>query len=428
MATLDEILGGSSPGSGGHAPKGAKAWHEQQQEASPTSPQAKGTQEWTEQHSGGNAPVSSPPAAPPALAKQKGAQPTGGEIPVNHGKVVREFGDGVHAFMEDGTIRTSGFAGYTYSTPENMSNVDLFKVLNPYTPPTAEELEKEKKKQKRNQIFAAIGDGISALSNLFFTTQYAPNMYTGKDTMSERTKIRYDKLMKDIYEKNMAYFNGLFRAKQADAEAAYRERAWKKDEDRYNEGIRHRNEREKITDDRYDAEQEYKKGRDVEADRRWQANFDENKRQADRSYNFQVKRHNDDVAVERDKARATAARGVRGKQLGFSDGDGNQVAIYENVWKGSMQQVFDAMIADGVEKGDLSDTRYKTKINKMSARDKDDFVKQNWHKSPKASAIMLSLSKLDPATMTSELNDEVVDYVPSGGDDDVIDYTPGKNK
>ena len=43
---------------------------------------------------------------------------------------------------------------------------------------------------------------------------------------------------------------------------------------------------------------------------------------------------------------------------------------------------------------------------------KEDYVKQNWHKSPKASAIMLSLSKLDPATMTSELNDEVVDYVP----------------
>ena len=41
---------------------------------------------------------------------------------------------------------------------------------------------------------------------------------------------------------------------------------------------------------------------------------------------------------------------------------------------------------------------------------------------------MLSLSQLDPATMTSELNDEVVDYVPGGGDDDVIDYTPGKNK
>lgn len=378
MATLDEILGGSSSGSGGYAPKGTK--------------------EWTEQHSGDNAPVSSPPAAPPTPAKQNGTPPTNGGTP-------------------------AGGGGYEA----------LFRQLNPYTPPTAEELEKEKKKQRRNEIFAAIGDGVMALSNLFFTTQGAPNMYTGKNTMSERTKIRYDKLMKDRDEKNTAYFNGLIRAKQADAEEAHRERSWQrllgldqKNDDRYNEGIQHRNEREKIADDRYNAEQEYKKGRDKEADRRWQTTFNENKLQADRSYNFQVKRHNDNVAVERDKARATAARGVRGKQLGFSDGDGNQVAIYENVWKGSMQQVFDAMIADGVEKGDLSDTRYKNKINKMSARDKDDFVKQNWHKSPKASAIMLSLSKLDPATMTSELNDEVVDYVPGGGDDDVIDYTPGK--
>lgn len=385
MATLDDISGngGNTP-----PPKGAKVWHEQQQDSPTVPPPAKGTKEWTEQHSGDNAPVSSPPAAPPAPAKQKDAQPTGGGTSAGGGSL-------------------SGGGGYEA----------LFRQLNPYTPPTAEELEKEKKKQKRNQIFAAIGDGISALSNLFFTTQYAPNMYTGKDTMSERTKIRYGKLMKDREEKNTAYFNGLIRAKQADAEEAHRERSWQrqlgldqKNDDRYNEGIQHRNEREKITDDRYDAEQEYKKGRDAEADRRWQANFDENKRQADRSYNFQVKRHNDNVAVERDKARAAAARGVRGKQLGFSDGDGNQVAIYENVWKGSMQQVFDAMIADGVEKGDLSDTRYKTKINKMSARDKDDFVKQNWHKSPKASAIMLSLSKLDPATMTSEVSKEDDDF------------------
>lgn len=374
MATLDEILGGSSSGSGGYAPKGTK--------------------EWTEQHSGDNAPVSSPPAAPPTPAKQNGTPPTNGGTP-------------------------AGGGGYEA----------LFRQLNPYTPPTAEELEKEKKKQRRNEIFAAIGDGVMALSNLFFTTQGAPNMYTGKNTMSERTKIRYDKLMKDRDEKNTAYFNGLVKAKQADSEEAHRERSWqrllgldKKNDDRYDEGIQHRNEREKIADDRYDAEQEYKKGRDKEADKRWQTTFDENKRQADRSYNFQVKRHNDNVAVERDKARATAARGVRGKQLGFSDGDGNQVAIYENVWKGSMPSIYDALVADGIEPEALQ------KVNGMSASDKDTFVKENWYKSEKAKNIMLSLSKLDPATMTSELNDEVVDYVPGGGDDDVIDYTPGKNK
>lgn len=386
MATLDDILGngGNTP-----PPKGAKVWHEQQQDSPTVPPPAKGTKEWTEQHSGDNAPVSSPPAAPPAPAKQKDAQPTGGGTSAGGGSL-------------------SGGGGYEA----------LFRQLNPYTPPTAEELEKEKKKQKRDRIFAAIGDGISALSNLFFTTQYAPNMYTGKDTMSERTKIRYGKLMKDREEKNTAYFNGLIRAKQADAEEAHRERSWQrqlgldqKNDDRYNEGIQHRNEREKITDDRYDAEQEYKKGRDAEADRRWQANFDENKRQADRSYNFQVKRHNDNVAVERDKARATAARGVRGKQLGFSDGDGNQVAIYENVWKGSMQQVYDAMLADLSPQDEKEKRAFDRQMKKLDTpQKKEDYVKQNWHKSPKASAIMLSLSKLDPATMTSEVSKEDDDF------------------
>ena len=92
------------------------------------------------------------------------------------------------------------------------------KKLNPYKPPTDEELAKEKKKQKREQIFAAIGDGISALSNLFFTTQYAPNMYTGKNTMSERTKVRYDKLMKEREGKEKEYYEGLMRARIADEE------------------------------------------------------------------------------------------------------------------------------------------------------------------------------------------------------------------
>lgn len=227
MATMDDILGN---GGGTPPPKGSKEWHEQQQDAPSVSSSAKGTQKWTEQQAAAAPAVtgsqSETVAVPPA--KRKDAPPTNGEIPVNHGKVVREFGDGVHAFMEDGTIRTSGFAGYTYSTPENMSNIDLFKVLNPYTPPTAEELEKEKKKQKRDQIFAAIGDGISALSNLFFTTQYAPNMYTGKNTMSERTKVRYDKLMKEREGKEKEYYEGLMKAKIADEEGDDRERKWQR--------------------------------------------------------------------------------------------------------------------------------------------------------------------------------------------------------
>lgn len=205
MATLDDILnnGSSAPkGSqewseqqdGGsqetYAPKGSQQWSEQQVQQS-TTPPAKGTQEWAEQHSEGDGAVTTNNAASPSNLVAKTT--TGGET-------------------------TNAVGGYE----------ELFKKLNPYTPPTEEELAKERKKQKRDQIFAAIGDGISALSNLYFTTQGAPSMYTGKDTMSEKTKIRYDKLKKDREDNSVAYFNGLMKARMADKEDANNERAWQR--------------------------------------------------------------------------------------------------------------------------------------------------------------------------------------------------------
>ena len=413
MATLDEILGGSPPNGGGHAPKGSQEWAEQNSGenagGSGGSTPPKGSQEWAEQNSGENAPVSSPATVKP----KEQPKPTAG----------------------GGGASGGGGGGYE----------DLFKKLNPYTPPTAEELEKQKKKQKRAQIFAAIGDGVAALSNLYFATQYAPSMYDGKNTITGTNKVRYDKLMKDQEERTNAYINGLTKARQADEAAAERsraaaerERAWQRQlgldqeaRDRYKESIEHRNEREKLADDRYNQEQADKKARTEEENRRWQATFDENKRRADRSHNFQVKQHDDNVAVRRETAAATRAKGVRGKQLGFADGNGNQVSIYENVWKGSMQQVYDAMLQDLAPADEAERKRWDRQMKKLDTpQKKEDYVKQNWHKSAKASQIMLTLSGIDPATMTSELNEEeeVEEYTPGGsgsGDDEVIDYTPG---
>ena len=377
MATLDEILGGSPPSGGGGAPKGSQEWAEQNSgdnAGGGNSNPPKGSQEWAEQNSGDNAPVNSPTVVKKPEATEK-PKATG----------TMQGGGG-------------GVGGYE----------DLYKKLNPYTPPTPEELEKEKKKQKRAQIFAAIGDGITALSNLYFASQYAPNMYDGKNTLSERAKVSYDKMVKDRDEKTAAYTNGLIKARQADEAAANAKRSWQRqlglDEEarqRYKESIQHRNERDRIADERYTQEQADKKARTEEENRRWQATFDENKRRADRSHNFQVTQHNDNVAVRREQAAATRAKGVRGKQLGFADGNGNQVAIYENVWKGSMQGIYDTLVADGIEPDAI-----QTVDGKFSARDKEDFVKQNWYKSDKAKAQMLALSKLDPANMTSEVSDD----------------------
>lgn len=110
--------------------------------------------------------------------------------------------------------------------PQRISYEEMFKRLNPYQPPTAQELEKERKKQKREQIFAAIGDGISALSNLYFTTQYAPSMYSVRDTASEQTRKRWDKIAADRNANMTAYINGLMRARQMDNKYNDNERAW----------------------------------------------------------------------------------------------------------------------------------------------------------------------------------------------------------
>lgn len=46
-----------------------------------------------------------------------------------------------------------------------------------YAPETEDERKKRERKEKSRKIMAAVSDGISALSNLYFTSQYAPNMY-----------------------------------------------------------------------------------------------------------------------------------------------------------------------------------------------------------------------------------------------------------
>lgn len=380
MATLDDILGNEDGGT--PPPKGSQEWQEQQENNPPVTPPAKGTQEWAEQNSGDNATPSTP--APKKETRVKTTSMTTTTQPNEGG---------------------------------GMSYAEMFKKLNPYTPPTEEELAKEKKKQKRDQIFAAIGDGIMAMSNLFFTTQGAPNMYTGRNTMSERTQVRYDKLMKERNGNNEAYYNGMMRAMQADERKTDADRAWKRtlgfdeqERQRYADNVAHRNERERIADERYDNEQKYKRGRDDAADQKWQRQFDEGKRRANQSHNLAVQQMEGNKELRKMQIAATGARAARGKQLGFADGDGNQVSIYENVWKGSMQQVYDALVED-MRAAYEADKQNNSRVPRhKTASEKEDFVKQNWHKSPRASSIMLALSKLDPATMHSGLAEKDDDF------------------
>ena len=113
------------------------------------------------------------------------------------------------------------------TTPQPLSYADMFVRMNPYRPQTAEEKEAERKRNRRNAVFAAIGDGISALSNLYFTTKGAPNAYTGGSTLTGKMYERQEQLRKERQALDQQYLNAYMNALRMDMQEAQQERNWK---------------------------------------------------------------------------------------------------------------------------------------------------------------------------------------------------------
>lgn len=117
-------------------------------------------------------------------------------------------------------------------TPDEGFYTKLFKEENARIKPlTDKELEQQAKKQKREKIFAAIGDGISALSNLYFTTQYAPNVE--QKPMSDKVKERWDKVEAERKGNEKAWYEGYVNALRLDDAKAAQLRKEKADERDY---------------------------------------------------------------------------------------------------------------------------------------------------------------------------------------------------
>lgn len=115
----------------------------------------------------------------------------------------------------------------TETAPKRMTYVDMYKVLNPFTPITPEMAEKERRREKRKAVFSAISDGISAMSNLFFTNQYAPNAYNPREGMAAKTRERWDRMKKDYEDRQRDYVNGYMRAMAMDADQERADRSWR---------------------------------------------------------------------------------------------------------------------------------------------------------------------------------------------------------
>lgn len=120
----------------------------------------------------------------------------------------------------------------TVEEPENgkadveaprLSYTEMFERMSPYRPSTKEQLEKEHRKRKREAIFSAIGEGLSALSNLYYTNRYAPDSFDPSKGMAATTKARFDRMRKEQQDNRQLYMNGYMHAMNLDANNGYKE-------------------------------------------------------------------------------------------------------------------------------------------------------------------------------------------------------------
>lgn len=139
--------------------KGTQAWTEQPPQPEPA---PKGTEAWTEQHSGENAPAPTENKPTPQTDVAPPADKGLGVSPQNNADAVMGYDQQIAALQE---------------------------AANKTKPETEEERKKRERREKSKKIIAAVGDGLMALSNLYFTTRGAPNMYDHK-TMSQQTPLQ----------------------------------------------------------------------------------------------------------------------------------------------------------------------------------------------------------------------------------------------
>lgn len=103
--------------------------------------------------------------------------------------------------------------------PKQLSYADMYKMLNPEREETAEQKANREKKERTKARIAALGDGLRALSNIYFSTKGAKVIHNPESDMTKVVNKRKE-YMDAQREKNRAeWLTGYQRAMALDEEA-----------------------------------------------------------------------------------------------------------------------------------------------------------------------------------------------------------------
>lgn len=99
---------------------------------------------------------------------------------------------------------------------QNIKNIDDW-MAAARRPESKAQRERRERRERSRRFISSLSDGISALANIYYTTQYAPDMYDSNASQSKATDERIER-MRAAREKNeQAYIN--YALKRGDLEA-----------------------------------------------------------------------------------------------------------------------------------------------------------------------------------------------------------------
>lgn len=153
---------------------------------------------------------------------------------------------------------------------QKLSFADIYRKYSADRPQSEEEKARQAKREKRSKVFAAIGDGLSALANLYFTTKGANDSYDPRNDMSSRVRSYWDRINKERKDEDIRYNQGLLSALNKDAED-------RRTEDRAERTYRESLRKELAAQARHEEDLNYRREKD-EADRKYKAGKDKAQR------------------------------------------------------------------------------------------------------------------------------------------------------
>lgn len=103
--------------------------------------------------------------------------------------------------------------------PKQLSYADMYKMLNPEREETAEQKANREKKERTKARIAALGDGLRALSNIYFSTKGAKVVHNPESDMAKVVNKRKEYMDAQREKNQAAWLAGYQRAMALDEEA-----------------------------------------------------------------------------------------------------------------------------------------------------------------------------------------------------------------